>query len=67
MVSRLSAGAASGRAATAGKALEKLTSDEKRVRKPFVAKRRTFTFPAVERMGQVAVKVDGLTHGCDVC
>lgn len=33
------------------------------VKKPFVPKKRTFQFPAVERMGQVAVKVDNLTHG----
>lgn len=63
MISRLSAGAASGRAATAEKALEKLTQDGVRVKKPFVPKRRTFQFPAVERMGQVAVKVEDLTHG----
>lgn len=63
-MARLSAGAASGRAATAGKALDKLNSDEVKVKKPFVPKKRTFTFPDVERMGQTAVKVQNLTHGC---
>lgn len=63
-MARLSAGAASGRAATAGKALDKLNSDQVKVKKPFVPKKRTFTFPDVERMGQTAVKVKGLTHGC---
>jgi hypothetical protein len=33
------------------------------VKKPFVPKKRTFQFPAVERMGQVAVKIENLTHG----
>lgn len=61
MISRLSAGAASGRAATAEKELERLRQN--RVKKPFVPKKRPFFFPAVERMGQQAVVVKDLTHG----
>lgn len=63
MVARLSAGAASGRASTAEKVLEKLGSEEKRVRKPFMPRKKTFSFPAVERMGQTAVSIKNLTHG----
>lgn len=51
LITRLSAGAASGRAATAEKTLEKMKSEEGLVLKPFVPKRRTFAFPPVERMG----------------
>ena len=40
MIQRLSAGARSGRASTAEKALEKLTADGTLVDKPFVPKRR---------------------------
>ncbi len=39
----------------------------KQVKKPFVPKKRTFAFPAVERMGQVAISVENLTHGCVLC
>ena len=60
---RLIAGSNSGRASTADKTLEKLKAEGTFVEKPFVAKRRAFTFPPVERMGQIAVKIDGLTHG----
>lgn len=63
MIQRLAAGAASGRASTAEKALEKLQAEGTFVEKPFVAKKRAFTFPPVERMGQVAARVEGLTHG----
>jgi ATPase subunit of ABC transporter with duplicated ATPase domains len=63
IVRRLSAGARAGRASTADKALEKLKAEGTLVEKPFVAKRRAFTFPEVERMGQVAVSVKGLAHG----
>ena len=51
IISRLSAGAASGRAATAEKTLEKMKSEEGLVSKPFIPKKRTFAFPPVERMG----------------
>lgn len=60
---RLSAGARSGRASTADKALEKLKAEGTFIEKPFVPKKRSFLFPPVERMGQVAVKIEGLTHG----
>lgn len=63
MVARLSAGAASGRASTAEKVLERLDSEEKKVKKPFVPRKKTFAFPAVERMGQKAVSIRNLTHG----
>jgi ATPase subunit of ABC transporter with duplicated ATPase domains len=62
LVRRLSGGAQSGRAAAAEKAIDRIKA-EGLIEKPFVAKRRAFTFPPVERMGQVAVQVDGLTHG----
>ncbi|GAB4823640.1 hypothetical protein N2152v2_010686 [Parachlorella kessleri] len=63
MVQRLAAGANSGRASTAEKTLEKLQSEGTLIEKPFVAKKRPFTFPPVERMGKVAVAVSNLTHG----
>ena len=59
---RLAGGAQSGRAAAAEKAIERIKA-EGLVEKPFVPKRRAFSFPPVERMGQVAVSVEGLTHG----
>jgi len=62
LVRRLSGGAQSGRAAAAEKAIERMKA-EGLIEKPFVAKRRAFTFPPVERMGQVAVQVEDLTHG----
>ena len=63
MARRLSAGASSGRASTAEKALERLKAEGTYVEKPFVPKKRPFTFPPVERMGQVAVHIRELTHG----
>lgn len=63
IVRRLAAGARSGRASTAEKALEKLKADGVYVEKPFVPKKRPFTFPEVERMGQIAIRIQGLTHG----
>jgi len=62
LVRRLSGGAQSGRAAAAEKAIDRIKA-EGLIEKPFVPKRRAFTFPPVERMGQVAVQVDDLTHG----
>ena len=53
IIHRLSGGAQSGRAAAAEKALEKMKSEGELVRRPFVAKKRSFAFPPVERMGQV--------------
>ena len=60
---RLSAGANSGRASTAEKMIEKMKAEGTYVEKPFVPKKRSFTFPSAERMGRVAVKIEGLTHG----
>lgn len=51
IIARLSAGAASGRAATAEKTLEKMKNEEGLVQKPFMPKKRSFAFPPVERMG----------------
>jgi ATPase subunit of ABC transporter with duplicated ATPase domains len=65
MIQRLSAGARSGRASTAEKALEKLKAEDTFVEKPFVSKSRPFSFPPVERMGKVAVNIEELTHGYD--
>jgi ATPase subunit of ABC transporter with duplicated ATPase domains len=62
LIRRLSGGAQSGRAAAAEKAIERMKA-EGLIEKPFVPKRRAFTFPPVERMGQVAVQVENLTHG----
>ena len=45
------------------KAIEKLKAEGTYVEKPFVPKKRSFSFPSAERMGRVAIKIDGLTHG----
>lgn len=58
---RLSAGGQSGRATSAEKALEKLQLDPQE--KPFEERKRSFRFPAVENMGELAVEISGLTHG----
>ena len=63
IVRRLSAGANSGRASTAEKTIEKMKAEGTYVEKPFVPKKRNFAFPSAERMGRVAVKIEGLTHG----
>lgn len=63
MARRLAGGANSGRASTAEKTLERLKQSGTYVEKPFVPKKRPFTFPPVERMGQLAVRVASLTHG----
>lgn len=60
---RLSAGANSGRASTAEKAIQKLKAEGTFVEKPFIPKKRAFTFPSAERMGQIAVKINSLSHG----
>jgi hypothetical protein len=51
-------GAQSGRAAAAEKQLEKMKA-EGLVPKPFVPKKRSFTFPPVEKMGQKVVTIEG--------
>eukprot|EP00208_Stichococcus_sp_RCC1054_P004289 CAMPEP_0206141502 /NCGR_PEP_ID=MMETSP1473-20131121/13139_1 /ASSEMBLY_ACC=CAM_ASM_001109 /TAXON_ID=1461547 /ORGANISM="Stichococcus sp, Strain RCC1054" /LENGTH=931 /DNA_ID=CAMNT_0053536099 /DNA_START=181 /DNA_END=2976 /DNA_ORIENTATION=+ len=63
IMQRLSAGSNTGRASTAEKTIEKLNNSERKVRKPFEAKKKVFFFPAVERMGQKAVSIKNLTHG----
>lgn len=63
IVRRLAAGANSGRASTAEKAIEKMKAEGTYVEKPFVPRKRSFTFPSAERMGRIAIKIDGLTHG----
>ena len=50
LITRLGAGGQAGRAATAEKALERMR-EEGLVGKPFVPKKRSFAFPAVDRMG----------------
>ncbi len=51
IILRLSGGAQSGRAAQAEKAIERI-KEEGLIEKPFIAKKRSFTFPEVEKMGQ---------------
>ena len=63
IVRRLAAGANSGRASTAEKTIEKMKAEGTYIEKPFVPKKRSFTFPSAERMGRIAIKIDGLTHG----
>ena len=63
IVRSLAAGANSGRASTAEKAIEKMKAEGTYVEKPFVPRKRSFTFPSAERMGRIAIKIDGLTHG----
>mmetsp|Transcript_5166 Transcript_5166/g.11242 ORF Transcript_5166/g.11242 Transcript_5166/m.11242 type:complete len:696 (+) Transcript_5166:136-2223(+) len=62
IVQRLAGGAQSGRAAQAEKTIERIKA-EGLIEKPFVAKKRAFTFPPVEKMGQKVLTVEGLTHG----
>ena len=62
IIARLSGGAQSGRAAQAEKALERI-KEEGLIEKPFIPKKRSFTFPLVEKMGQKVLTVEGLTHG----
>lgn len=62
IIARLSGGAQSGRAAQAEKALERM-KEEGLIEKPFVPKKRSFTFPLVEKMGQKVLTIEGLSHG----
>lgn len=61
-MAKLSSGAQSGRAASAEKQLEKMRADGL-IEKPYVAKKRSFTFPNAERLGQQVLNIDSLTHG----
>ena len=63
IINRLSGGGASGRAAAAAKALEKIKGEEAIISRPFVPKKRSFAFPSPERMGQRVLEINGLTHG----
>lgn len=62
LISKLSAGAQAGRATAAEKQIEKMRS-EGLIERPFVPKRRSFTFPSAERMGKMVLSIDNLTHG----
>eukprot|EP00197_Chlamydomonas_leiostraca_P006476 CAMPEP_0202869404 /NCGR_PEP_ID=MMETSP1391-20130828/12431_1 /ASSEMBLY_ACC=CAM_ASM_000867 /TAXON_ID=1034604 /ORGANISM="Chlamydomonas leiostraca, Strain SAG 11-49" /LENGTH=706 /DNA_ID=CAMNT_0049549717 /DNA_START=43 /DNA_END=2163 /DNA_ORIENTATION=- len=62
IMQRLAGGAQSGRASQAEKALERI-KEEGLIEKPFVEKKRSFTFPPVDKMGQKVVSIRGLTHG----
>ncbi len=37
------------------------------LQKPFIPKKRKFIFPHVERMGQLVLRIEGLTHGYQDC
>ncbi|XP_047324943.1 ABC transporter F family member 5 [Impatiens glandulifera] len=62
LISRLSAGANSGRASTAEKKLEKL-QEEDQVEKPFVRKQMKIRFPERGRSGRSVVTVKNLDFG----
>ncbi|GLI58502.1 hypothetical protein VaNZ11_000233, partial [Volvox africanus] len=62
IMQRLAGGAQSGRASQAEKALERIRA-EGLIEKPFVPKKKSFTFPHVEKMGQRVLTIEGLTHG----
>jgi len=63
MISRLSGGNQSGRAEAAKKYLAKLRSDGNYVERPFTPKKRFFRFPKVEKIDEIVVNVEDLTHG----
>ncbi|KAK9111138.1 hypothetical protein Scep_018657 [Stephania cephalantha] len=62
MISRLSAGANSGRASTAEKKLEKL-QEEELIEKPFQRKQMKIRFPERGRSGRSVVAIKNLTFG----
>lgn len=62
IIRRLAGGGQSGRASSAEKALERIRA-EGIIERPFVPKRRSFTFPPVEKMGQRVLSIEDLTHG----
>ncbi|CAI9777608.1 unnamed protein product [Fraxinus pennsylvanica] len=62
LISRLSAGANSGRASTAEKKLEKLQDDEQ-VEKPFIRKQMKIRFPERGRSGKSVVAIKNLEFG----
>ncbi|KAG2431609.1 hypothetical protein HYH02_013302 [Chlamydomonas schloesseri] len=61
IIQRLAGGAQSGRASQAEKTLERIKA-EGLIEKPFVPKRKAFTFPPVEKMGQKVLTIENLTH-----
>ena len=63
LIARLSGGSQSGRAEAAKKYLAKLRSEGNYVERPFSPKRRSFRFPEVERIDEIVVSIDDLTHG----
>eukprot|EP00210_Caulerpa_lentillifera_P005106 g4878.t1 len=63
MIRRLSGGNQAGRAESAKKYLAKLKEDGVYVSKPFIPKKRSFRFPKVERIDEVVVSIEDLTHG----
>ena len=63
LVDRLAGGAQSGRAAAAEKELERLNSPSEKVDKPFVPKKRAFSFPNADHSGQKVLDIQGLRHG----
>lgn len=62
MINRLSGGGQAGRAEAAKKAMEKMRSEGLMVEKPFIHKKRSFTFPSVGRSGRIVAECEGLTH-----
>ena len=67
LINRLSGGGQAGRAEAAKKALEKIKSEEQLLERPWVEKRRPFTFPEPPRSGQLVISVDKLTFQCAPC
>lgn len=63
MIRRLSGGNQAGRAESAKKYLAKLREDGVYVEKPFTPKKRSFQFPRVEKIDEVVVSIEDLTHG----
>ena len=63
LISRLSGGSQSGRAEAAKKYLAKLRAEGNYVERPFRPKKRSFRFPEVERLDEIVVSIDDLTHG----
>ena len=63
LVDRLAGGAQSGRAAAAEKELERLNSPSEKVEKPFVPKKRAFSFPNADHSGQRVLEIQDLRHG----
>lgn len=63
LISRLAGGNQAGRAEAAKKYLAKLQLEGTYVEKPFTPKKRAFRFPKVERIDDVVVSIEDLTHG----